>query len=413
MSGASKLQRLASAGVVGMALLLTGAAAEAARPRVALTSFPGPHGEKLRAAVASRLAARYQIVRSPDDVGGGRAAAEWANLARKLRAVAVVDGRVDSGSPWRARLVVRSGEDGSSAGNFVWSNDRPRELIQDVVREGPPKVTALVARTNAAAVVRERALVKAAAAEVVEEDPPAPAPLVEQPLLEATIGPRLVSRTLAFTDNADGLPGYRLAAAPALGGEIVVYPGARLAGMWRHVGLAASGEATLGATTRGRNGNSAQATTYRSHQLGVRMRVPMAPLDLRLGLDHGGQRFDVDLTLDRPNLSPAVRYSYLRPSVAVRLQAEAVAFTLTGGYLHVLAASGLADADRFPRAAVKGVDAGARVSYRFRADLEAEATLDFRRYAYSMNARPGDPVVVGGAADDFLGAGLLLTYRMR
>jgi hypothetical protein len=405
---------LAPAGAAALVLLLAGAAAEASRPRVALTSFAGPYGEQVRHAVATRLSARYEVVMSPGERGaGGRPAAGWASLARRLNAVAVVDGVVARGTPWRARLMVHSGDDGSAAGTLVWSNDRPRELLQDVVREGPGKVSFLVARTRAATAGRERAVEVAAAAEVVEPDPIPPPPEAEASLLEAALGPRVVSRTLAFTDNAAGMPGYRLAAAPALGGEVVLYPAARTSSWVRHLGLAGSGEASLGATTRGRESGSAQSTQYRAQQAGLRFRVPLSPVALRLGLDYGQQRFDVDLSGERPNLSPAVRYRYLRPSLAVRLEANAVAFTLTGGYLHVLSATGLADPVRFPRASVVGVDAGAKVAYRFRADLEVEGTLDFRRYAYSMNALPGDPVKVGGAADDFLGAGLMLTYRMR
>jgi hypothetical protein len=431
--------------------LATVAALGAAGParaasRVALSPFQGPGAAELRTAMIARLPGGLQVLppRQTDRTfaaqrgGWDRTPAQWASVARRLNVAAVVDGRIWSGKQWRVRLVVRGSRTGAPAGTLVWSGDQPRALIEDVLREAPAKleakVQALVAERSARPPrAPEPRLLGSAAADgdppasaapdpdeeaalATEDDPGEPARdrrrvTVHAPLLEASFGPRAVGRSLTFTDNVSGAPGYNLPLATALAAEVVVFPGAHLPGWLGQLGLAGTWESSIAARTQGRDGQQSHATRHRLWTLGARGRLPLERATLLGGLDLGQQRFDIDLP-EPVTLSPAVSYRFLRPSLSGRIALDDFAVTLSAGYLHVLSLGGLGDARAFPRAQVRGFEAGARLAYAVARELEVDAGAELKRFAFSMNVRPGDPLIAGGAVDDYVTASLRLTYRL-
>jgi hypothetical protein len=362
------------------------------------------------------------------------------------RADAVVEGQIWTGKTWKVRLTVRSQKTGAAAGTLVWSGTVPRTLIEQVLREAPPKLEARVGamlrqqRLTANARVRSarRQVLSAATARpatVSEDDrsdasadtdaasePDAPVAhaageprgkttprlAAGGPLLEVSVGAGTIGRTLTFADNLAAAPGYSLPAASTLGGELVVFPGARQGGWLGMVGLAGAWESTIAASTADRDGQPSHPTRHQAYSLGARGRLPFERATLVAGLDLGQQRFEVDLP--GATLSPAVRYRFLRPSLGGRLAIDDFALTLSAAYLQVLSAD-LGGAV-FPRAEVRGFELGARLGYDIADELAVELRLDFRRFAHAMNARPGDSMLVGGAVDDYLAAALRLSYRV-
>jgi hypothetical protein len=406
------------------------AAAAAAPQRLAQRPFQGPGADHLRTAMIARLPRRLQVL-----------PAEQTN-----RADAVVEGQIWTGKTWKVRLTVRSQKTGAAAGTLVWSGTVPRTLIEQVLREAPPKLEARVGAMLRQQRLTANARVRSARRQVLSAATARPATVSEDdrsdasadtdaasepdasvahaageprgkttprlaaggPLLEVSVGAGTIGRTLTFADNLAAAPGYSLPAASTLGGELVVFPGARQGGWLGMVGLAGAWESTIAASTADRDGQPSHPTRHQAYSLGARGRLPFERATLVAGLDLGQQRFEVDLP--GATLSPAVRYRFLRPSLGGRLAIDDFALTLSAAYLQVLSAD-LGGAV-FPRAEVRGFELGARLGYDIADELAVELRLDFRRFAHAMNARPGDSMLVGGAVDDYLAAALRLSYRV-
>src|SRR5688500_15030641 len=102
----TRISRRAVPRAVGVlsAVLLLGLAAPAlgASQRVAVTAFQGPGAEQLRAAMVARISPRVQVLPAGQTLravrtAGSRSPAAWAAVARRLNAVALVDGRISTG----------------------------------------------------------------------------------------------------------------------------------------------------------------------------------------------------------------------------------------------------------------------------------------------------------------------------
>jgi hypothetical protein len=127
-----------------------------------------------------------------------------------------------------------------------------------------------------------------------------------------------MARTFTYTDNLAGLPGYTLAAAPALALDGVLFPLAGHTGPARDFGFAGHFETSIGVKTVGSNGAASQDTSLRSYWLGGRYRTTSDHFVFTFGADYGAHQFNLDLSDAVP---PNVRYTILRPSAAIRADA--------------------------------------------------------------------------------------------
>jgi hypothetical protein len=429
-------------------LLALAGPAFARNPRVAVLPFQGPAAERLRTVVVNQLARDCQVVSMAEirRVAGSvnrpiGPTQLWRVVSQRLGLSAVIKGQITGGKRWQARLVVNQAQSGISVGSVVISDRRPSDLIREVARTAPARLVALVRRTQSgAAAGRRQPLMAANAGEVDAASPAAtddagsagtgagaedemaevseaPEIIVRRdkatppPMLEASIGPRAIFRALTFSDNYSGVPGYRLPGAPGVAGEVAFYPGARMSTWLSNVGLVGAFETSLGATTQNQPGSDPSPTRHFAYRAGVRARVPVAVATLMLGADYGEQHFS--LQVPSGVMSPESHYGFFRPNIAGRVAFGRVSFVLSGGYLHILDAAGLTAGSRFPNATIRGGDAGATIGYAFDRGLQVQLGADYRRYAYTMNARQGDPLLVGGALDEYVGLTGLVTYRFR
>jgi hypothetical protein len=427
-----------------LAGVLAGAVPAQARPtRIAVLPFQGPAGERLRGVLVTQLANDFDVVSLAEIRRAAGAVnrpmgpnALWQVVSRRLNLSAVIKGQVTGGRRWQARLIVNQATTGVSVGSVVVSDSRPSDLIREVARTAPARLVALVRKTQDRAGPRPRPMamgrmgtasdlpdrsarpVPAGVEEVVDaEVSEAPEILVRRekimppPMLEASIGPRALFRALTFADNFSRVPGYRLPGAPGVTGELSFHPGARMGTWASQLGLVGAFETSLGATTAGGPGGAPAPTRHLSYRVGVRGRIPLPVAALSLGADYGEQHFTVQVP-EAP-MSPEVHYGFVRPNLTGRVAFGRMSFVLSGGYLHILDASGLTAASRFPNATIRGGDVGANIGYAFATDLQVQIGGDYRRYVYDMNAKQGDALVVGGAIDEFFGLTGLVTYRFR
>jgi len=437
---------------VAVALLgtLVSTPAAAASDRVVFWPFRGDGAEQVQALVARQLGSFTivppQAVRKTAARIGARpgSARSLAALAQRLSARAIVQGVVVGREPWEVQVTVRDARDGSRIGTVVWAGEKRASLIEEIATDTSPRVRYLVdqtqprghrassrgvhhARSSDQAPLRARKRLRrddirsgddgqkrdgTGGDDVFPEleDAEGRADQPSAPLLSLAVGPRSISRNFTLTDNLSRMPGYRLPMAGAVGGEAMLFPGARAGGFFGHLGLSGRWESSVGATTQA--DNSARATKNEAYLLGGRGRIPLGAHTLLLGFDYGRHRFELDAPKDR--LSPNVDYALLRPSLTGQMALGAgFSLTLGAAYLHVLEAKGLGDEERFPRLQARGVEADLRVGYAVHRDLELSVGMDVRHYGHVLNPRPGDRLVAGGASDQFLGGMALLTYVVR
>jgi hypothetical protein len=429
--------------------LLPAMPALARNARVAVLPFQGPSAGRLRGAVVTQLAGDCEIVplteirrtaaRVRRPIGP---AALWQVVARKLNLAAVIKGEVTSGRRWQARMIVNQAGSGASVGSVVISDRRSADLIREAARTAPPQLLSLVRKTQSAGGAAGRAPavadtgdsdVSAAAAagapeplgrregvesvdsesvESVVASAPRLAPATP-PMLEVSVGPRAIFRSLTFVDNYSAVPGYRLPGAAGIAAEVAFYPAAHMGvdGWLRNLGLVGVMESSLGATTDGPAGVGPMPTQHRAYTVGARSRMPVSVATVILGADYGEQHFS--LQLPGGVLAPEVHYGFFRPSVAGRLALGHFSFVVSAGYLHILGTAGLTGPEGFPRASIRGGDAGVTLGYAIDKQMQVQLGADYRRYAYDMHAQMGDKLVVGGALDEYFGLTAMFTYRFR
>jgi hypothetical protein len=226
-------------------------------------------------------------------------------------------------------------------------------------------------------------------------------------VFEMSLGPTVISRTFTYTDNLSGLPGYNLGGALAVSADAELYPAASTG---TDIGLAARFESSVGAKTN--SGGLPRDTRMRTYRIGGRLRMPIRSVLVTAGGDYGEHRFEVDV--DSAMMAPNVRYSFVRPSVGMRIDAlERLSLGVDAAYLHILSVGGMNDKTRFPRITAVGAEFDAYLGYTIDQSLEVRLLADLRHYAQTMHVTPGDPLIAGGALDEHFGGSLLLTYRLR
>jgi hypothetical protein len=465
------------AGLLALALSLVHApAARAAEARTAFLPLQGPAAEQVEKILVQvfppelGLLPLAQVDRALTQAGAVLpvTVAQHAALGRKLKATAIVGGRIfSSAGGWRLRLVARDGTTGAALGSMDFDGRNRFQLAVNVRRQAPASLRNALSQAPASAqeapepVASEPMSLQPAVlveptptkpkltprppesdsdggegagagdrASADEEDPPAKkraarkkaddadaevaagpeTDRVPEALLELSIGPRVMSRAFIYTDNVAGLPGYTLPAALGAFAEAEVYPGARTSSAARNFGLAGMWEASMGAKTIGRDGSGTNLTRGKSYRAGIRFRLKSGNSALTLGGDYGEHSFD--LTVDNA-IPPNVVYNLFRPSVAARMALGPISLGVTAAYLHVLSVGGLGDKDRFPRIRAKGAEVGVLAGYALDRDFELRLLADLRHYAHDMHVKPGDPFIVGGAVDEHFGATMVINYRLR
>jgi hypothetical protein len=416
--------------------------ATAAPRRVLLLPFEGPSATEVQSVISSSLASHVVTIPTEQAERAAQLLAArtentpeaYAALSRRLKTIAVIEGKVVKDDRWRLRLSIRQGGNGTVAGTVSWSGTRFKEMVANVQRGAPYWMQSMLDAADAApgagpldapAPVARRAAPSRSRA-LDDEDPPessrgesrpttlrsAAAEASAQPMWEVSGGPLVLARTFTYTDNLAGLPGYTLSGAPALALDGSIYPTAGNASSpARNFGFAGHFESSVAVKTVGRNGAASADTSLVSYFIGARYRMPTDNFLFTFGADYGDHRFNIDVQDTAP---PNVKYSVLRPSVTARAEAGSnLSLSLTLAYLHVLSVGDLGQNSRFPRDSVVGAEVAAGVGYTVDENFEVKFVADLRHYAHSMHVQAGDPLIVGGALDEHFGAALLVAYHQR
>jgi hypothetical protein len=436
-------KRAAAYGVVFLCLAGSTSPARAAC-RVAFLPFLGPGASDLQVAIVASLPPGCVAVAGRRGAGPGSS----VDLSRELGVGAFVDGHVWRARVWHLKIWVRPV--GEGARQALWSGRRFRDLVTTVQRAGRPALRQMLldgagnlpqappasgavaraggdssegskgeaaARSEEGSADSKAAAASKGAAEsggsddkgsegpAIAERAPAPS---NRPILEMSVGPWMLSRTFTYTDNLSNLPGYTLAGTLGVAGEGEIYP-TTSASQKVDLGVAGHFDSAVGAKTNSADGTR-RDTKMLAYRIGGRIRVPARSFLFALGLDYGRHQF----IIDADNRAPNVNYSFVRPSVRMRIETTSkLSLTLTGAYLDILQIGGLNDQSRFPRITAQGAEFDASVGYEIDDSLEVRLTIDLRHYAQTMHVNPGDPYIAGGALDEHFGGGLMIAYRIR
>jgi hypothetical protein len=438
------------ASLTGLVLAATAARAEGVR--MALAPFEGPSARRAEAIVFRALEQHPEVVvfRWPQaahaDVEASCAEAKCAILIRgetlrqggQLRLAAFSGATGELLDSFRARVSPRANANVESA----ISERLPGWLSAVTGRPEPDPTVVAAPQTPAIALVQAAPVVPEVApppppapelippaptpsAAVVSSDSSSPVPTVEgrtdvadsvpshrDTFLEVSAGAGTVSRWLSYTDDLfSAMNSYTLSAGAVARGTVEAYPLARFGGPLGHVGLVGDIEHSFGVNSS-TVGGPALATTESLYAGGMRVRFGLGGSELGVTAKYGVESFDVGPGSDSP-LLPNYDYSFVEGSADGRLAvSRTVSLLAKAGYLQVLSNS-LQTSSYFPRASAGGVEAQLGPALAVSSLFELRLMADYRRFFFSMNPKPGDAHVAGGALDQYLCATLEGVARFR
>ncbi|MEA2700713.1 MAG: hypothetical protein QOI66_4984 [Myxococcales bacterium] len=228
--------------------------------------------------------------------------------------------------------------------------------------------------------------------------------------LELGAGPRFLWRDLHYSGTTGSmLVPFSMAGAPMLGVSALWFPGAHATtGGGANIGIVGSAEYGSGIKSKASDG-SIFPTATTDYFGGLRLRLHDGPVELGLTGGYGRHAFVFHggMGTDRNNINvPDVDNRYLRGAAEVRLAlGRDLSFRAGGGYRRVLTAGDaryqLRSAQYFPHATVWGVDATVSLAYRVLSAMEVEVGYDLRRYSYTTNASPSDPIALPNFIDKY------------
>lgn len=450
-----------------------------ARKNIAVGHIDGPHSSKIRLSLMQSLHNSSSFtVTDAEDLKTSASKAAIAKMAASLSVDAVVLGKISTSmnltlSVYRAdgRLVDQIKVKGGSAAKLQGAVD---EEFDSMI--APPLAHAsgarLSGRSSAASggpveeAEEEPNAKEAPKAEPPPEEKPEPAAAEEKAEPEAegkdeaasgsatdslesakpaakqgrtpfefSAGLRLYSRHWGYTDLRGvrdptfprTLGRYRLAAAPALFANGVLYPGSFVSSnpVASNIGLMGGAELGIATSTdyqRIRPDGSMLVnklkTQYQAWDIGLRGRIPIGPAEFALFVEYGSQSFVLRGDEGGNGLGPVVpdvQYRYVRPGVEARVHAGKLSVE---GHIAPRFLLSLHNVDLdgvwFPGAKGHGFDFGLSVGYGLTSFLDVIAGAEFVGYGFDFNAMPVDParapILAGGATDYY--ESLFLALRL-
>jgi hypothetical protein len=439
----------ASAALVALALAVSGSlvasSARADEPRVGVLPFSGPGAGKARGSVVATLRQHGATVVDDGDLRGSAEKlgadlsdpAQRSDVSRMHGVDAWIDGKVSRERGQQVvELTVTNGADGETLDTSSLGARNINVLARLLRKDGWGLIEPSLQRAHRA---EAAAAVEPEPEPVAEEQQREPEPTKEaedeeededdqddqgdeaeddaddgerpSPLrLELSVSG--LSRVLAYRENLDRLPGYKVALPPSLRGLVIWYPAAHFAsGVPAHLGLRLHGQYTFGVSSKVENANGPEFSTS-SHlfEVGLRARIPLDTFELGASFSYGLHGYAVDsakqagVTVE-PGI-PSIGYSYLHVGAELRMQLGDFALAFGGAVLPLLGVGDLED--WFPRASGLGIEGSAELGYAIGSSFDLFAMLSDRRYAVTFDPRIADlaagRVLAGGAVDNYLHA---------
>lgn len=240
-----------------------------------------------------------------------------------------------------------------------------------------------------------------------------------EPWLDLSAAVHLFTRDLSYRDDIFfSLRPYVLLLGPAIAVSATAYPAALLGdGAASRVGIGLAYEHAVGLTSVDTSDPARRLkfpTTSNAFRGGVQYRHPAGAFDVAVRAGFGWRSYAVDNAADRPKPPiPSVFYSHLFVAGGGRWRVHrAFSLDATVGWRQLVGTGEFGAAGYFPRARGGGVEASLGVAIPVR-PVEIRASAELERYFFKINPELGDPLIVGGALDQFLGLRVGVGYGLR
>lgn len=233
---------------------------------------------------------------------------------------------------------------------------------------------------------------------------------------ELAVGPRGVNRSFAFNDPYQGNPPeYKLPAGFAPFLDLSIYPLAFAGrGVLANIGLIASYERLVGTSTVSNKGTAMESTSTTSSQqfeVGGRFRIPLGASEVGVAATYGSHSFKLnskDLTPAEGAALPNVAYTFAGFGADTRLRFGVVTVGAHLGTRLVFDTGPLGKKAWFTGTKTTSITGGLSVAVRVAPMFEVVGGADLVRYGFDFTSPANDPIVAGGAVDQYLSGFLAL-----
>lgn len=232
--------------------------------------------------------------------------------------------------------------------------------------------------------------------------PDRPARRAAPPRIRVAVAGQPFWRRLRYNDDLrDVTRSYDLA-ANAIGVELAVRPLSGQPGL----SLFATGLLAVGVNGSRTSDGTEYATGASEWSAGAGYAGQLGAVQLGARAGYGEHRVRIaDDPAPGAELIPDVAYRFARAGLDARAAlAPRWHLVAAAGGRYLLATGDLTGADWFPRATGHGVDGALGAGYALARRVSLHARAEVRHYFFAMNPEPGDPMIVGGATDTYLGA---------
>lgn len=231
--------------------------------------------------------------------------------------------------------------------------------------------------------------------------------------LELRLGATALRRTFTFNDDPSGtLPTYKLNRAPALTLGLDWFPAAHFSeGVLANVGLTGSYSRIFLVKTLGPTGEE-YGTGASDLAAGLMVRLPLGPAEAALSVRYGRQDFTLTSAQGGEAPFPDVSYRYITPDVRLRLGlGQRWRVYGRAAWLVIQDSGELASENYFPRQSVGAAEGELALGLLLAPAWELRLGADYRRYFFDLEPEPGDPLVAGGALDEYLTGTVTLAFH--
>ncbi len=412
------------------------AASESSKKKIGLGAFKGAKSKDVRGKVLDILkeSSDYDVT-DASDVKPGQDDKTYLEAARSLGVDAIVVGEVTK--KFDLKVTVHNGADGASLGEFEIKGGNAKKLQKALDNEFAIAVADPLSQAKAAAPEEPEPEEEKPAEEPKEEPKEEEEPKESDSgsskpsPLEIMAGLRAYNRNFSYNQPLDEvLPDlaidplytYELPLGPALLLDLKLYPVAFFSGgVAANIGLQVhfeQGFATRSVYAENTPDEVELETSTQEIRAGLRGRIPLDKHEFGVFADFGIHKFrlagDEDGTVNPAfPLIPDVEYRFIRPGVDATFRFSDFLIGIHAGYRILLSMNELDSVVWFPGAKGAGIDAGLELGYAVLPSLDVIVGGDFLRYAFDFNAIPNDnPVVAGGATDDYISGWVGVRYRL-
>ncbi|MBI5507441.1 MAG: hypothetical protein HY903_01690 [Deltaproteobacteria bacterium] len=226
----------------------------------------------------------------------------------------------------------------------------------------------------------------------------------------------LSMRTFSYANRqTDNLRPYEAKLVSLLGAELEAYPAVVAAiPVVENIGVKVGYRQALGLKSSPKDNNTVKlTTTWKELDAALCYRLVLHPMLINVAVGYGSLAFTFNIPAGDPlaGQAPDLTYTFVRPSLDLRVTAGPVVILAGGGYRYVLG-TGKLGKDYFPDGQASGFDGNLGVAYPIASRFEAYALGFYTRFTHALNPASGATYVAKSATDAYYGGRLGVQFHI-